>query len=223
MNLVVQWYKSDVRKQRFQLRCQVVTHIFSFFFNLVEKNLLRVKIFSKCCENGIASLRKRKLWRRRRGRASSKTNLHYPRNRYRFQELAQPQYVITVFISKSVEIQKKATVVVFHQTTKNLLISRCCFAEEGYKNIQRFMYNARAQPLIVLLIKPFVCRPFSLPLSSLKEAPAEAHLVYKETMQNFSCPLRYLIPFFRRRRLTKFREFQFPKRDFSAKSRNPSS
>ena len=31
-----------------------------------------------------------------------------PRNRYRLQELAQPQYVITAFISKSVEIQKKS-------------------------------------------------------------------------------------------------------------------
>ena len=38
--------------------------MFSFFFNLVEKNVLRVKKCFKCCENGIASLRKRKLqWR----------------------------------------------------------------------------------------------------------------------------------------------------------------
>ena len=37
---------------------------FPFSLNLVEKNLLRVKFFSKCCENGIACLRKRKLqWR----------------------------------------------------------------------------------------------------------------------------------------------------------------
>ena len=35
--------KRDVRKQRFQVRCSVVTYIFSFFFNLVEKILLRVK------------------------------------------------------------------------------------------------------------------------------------------------------------------------------------
>ena len=37
---------------------------FLFFFNLVEKNLLRVKKISKCCENGIACLRKGKLQRR---------------------------------------------------------------------------------------------------------------------------------------------------------------
>ena len=42
----------------------VVTYIFSFFCNLVEKNLLRVKIFFKCCENGIACLQKGKLCRR---------------------------------------------------------------------------------------------------------------------------------------------------------------
>ena len=65
MNLVVKWYnKQDVRKQRFQVRYWVVTDIFSFFFYLVEKNLLRVKKFSKCCEHGIACLRKGKLRRR---------------------------------------------------------------------------------------------------------------------------------------------------------------
>ena len=44
----------------------MVSYISSFFFNLVEKNLLRVKKFSKCRENGIACLRKGKLRRRRR-------------------------------------------------------------------------------------------------------------------------------------------------------------
>ena len=39
----------------------MVSYIFSFFFNLVEKNLLRVKNFSRCCKNGIACLRKGKL------------------------------------------------------------------------------------------------------------------------------------------------------------------
>ena len=39
-------------------------HIFLSFFNLVEKHLLRVKKFLKCCENDIACLRKAKLqWR----------------------------------------------------------------------------------------------------------------------------------------------------------------
>ena len=42
----------------------MVSYIISFFFNLVEKNLLRVNKFSKCCENGIACLRKGKLPRR---------------------------------------------------------------------------------------------------------------------------------------------------------------
>ena len=39
----------------------MVTYIFSFFFNLVEKNLLTVKKISKCCENGITCLRKGKF------------------------------------------------------------------------------------------------------------------------------------------------------------------
>ena len=42
----------------------MVTYIFSFFFNLVGKTLLRVKRFSKCCEKGITCLRKRKLRQR---------------------------------------------------------------------------------------------------------------------------------------------------------------
>ena len=37
---------------------------FSFFFNLVEKNSLTVKKFSKCRENGIDRLRNGKLPRR---------------------------------------------------------------------------------------------------------------------------------------------------------------
>ena len=40
---------------------------FPFFFTLVETNLSRVKKFSKCCENGIACLRKGKLRRRHAG------------------------------------------------------------------------------------------------------------------------------------------------------------
>ena len=39
----------------------MVTFIFSFFFNLVEKNVLRVDKCSKCCKNGIACLGKGKL------------------------------------------------------------------------------------------------------------------------------------------------------------------
>ena len=63
MILVVEWYKRDVRKQRFQVRYWVlVNYIFSFFFKLVEKTLLTVIKFSKCGENGIAF--KGKLLRR---------------------------------------------------------------------------------------------------------------------------------------------------------------
>ena len=47
------------RGSRFDARW-LVTYIFSFFINLVEKNILRVKNFSKYCENGIACLRKGK-------------------------------------------------------------------------------------------------------------------------------------------------------------------
>ena len=51
------------RGSRFDARRGGCLHVF-LFFNLVEKNLSRVKKFFKCCENGIACLRKRKLqWR----------------------------------------------------------------------------------------------------------------------------------------------------------------
>ena len=43
----MQWYKRDVRKQvPGSTRYCVVAYIASFFFNLVEKNLLLVKILS---------------------------------------------------------------------------------------------------------------------------------------------------------------------------------
>ena len=62
MNLVVSWYKRDVKKQRFQVRYWVVSNIFIFLYISREKF---VEKFSKCCENGIACLRKGKLqWRR---------------------------------------------------------------------------------------------------------------------------------------------------------------
>ena len=76
MNLVVSWYKRDVKKQRFQVRYWVVSNIFIFLYisreKFVEKCLctlldviIKTKIFEKCCENGIACLRKGKLHRRR--------------------------------------------------------------------------------------------------------------------------------------------------------------
>ena len=61
MNLVVSWYKRDVKKQRFQVRYWVVSNIFIFLYISREKF---VEKFSKCCENGIACLRKGKLQRR---------------------------------------------------------------------------------------------------------------------------------------------------------------
>ena len=55
---MVRWYKRDVKKRRFGwlLACT-----YFFFFNVVEKNLLIVKKFSKCLENGIACLQKGKF------------------------------------------------------------------------------------------------------------------------------------------------------------------
>ena len=60
MNLVVSWYKRDVKKQRFQVRYWVVSNIFISLYISGEKF---VEKFSKCCENGIACLRKGKLRR----------------------------------------------------------------------------------------------------------------------------------------------------------------
>ena len=57
------------RKQRFRVRCQVVTCQFSFFFNLVEKNSFTVKKISKCRENSIDRLRKGNAQRRSRSRS----------------------------------------------------------------------------------------------------------------------------------------------------------
>ena len=68
MNLVVSWYNRDVKKQRFQVRYWVVSNIFIFLYISREKF---VEKFSKCCENGIACLRKGKL----RQRPSSRTNI----------------------------------------------------------------------------------------------------------------------------------------------------
>ena len=50
--------KRDVKKQRFQVRYWVVSNIFIFLYISREKF---VEKFSKCCENGIACLRKGKL------------------------------------------------------------------------------------------------------------------------------------------------------------------
>ena len=55
------WYRRDVRNQNFRVRYWVVTYILSFFFNLVEKNLLIVNKISKCRKNGIDRLRNEQL------------------------------------------------------------------------------------------------------------------------------------------------------------------
>jgi len=47
----------------FRVRYFAVTYKFSFFFNLVGKNSLRVKKISKCRENGIDRLRNGQLLR----------------------------------------------------------------------------------------------------------------------------------------------------------------
>ena len=46
-------------------------------------------------------------------------------------KLAPVEYATNAFSSKSVEIRKIAVVVRALQTTQNLVISRCCFAEDG--------------------------------------------------------------------------------------------
>ena len=71
MNLVVSWYKTDVKKQRFQVRYWVVSNIFIFLYISREKF---VEKFSKCCENGIACLRKGKLRCRQRRQATAKNS-----------------------------------------------------------------------------------------------------------------------------------------------------
>ena len=50
----------------------VATYIFSFFFNLVEKNFLIVKTSLKCCENGINCLQHRQLQRSERWKKDMK-------------------------------------------------------------------------------------------------------------------------------------------------------
>ena len=73
MNLVVSWYKRDVKKQRFQVRYWVVSNIFIFLYISREKF---VENFSKCCENGIACLRKGKLRRLQPSRGTGQFFYH---------------------------------------------------------------------------------------------------------------------------------------------------
>ena len=58
----------------FVVRYRVVTYILSFFFNLLEKNLLIVKEFSKCHENNINRWQNGQLRRRRRRAYASSSN-----------------------------------------------------------------------------------------------------------------------------------------------------
>ena len=56
--------------------------------------------------------------------------------------------------------EKLAVAVLVLQNTQNLVISRCCFAEDGK---EMYKESKRTCRTIVLLIKPFVCWRFSLP------------------------------------------------------------
>ena len=86
-------------------------------------------------------------------------------------ELPSAEYVKKAFISKC-KLEKSAVVVQVLGVTQNFIISRCCFAEDGYEMYQD--YDARAEA-IVQLIKPFVycdVLDFSLPSSSwLRKLP----------------------------------------------------
>ena len=76
---------------------------------------------------------------------------------------ALAEYVTNAFSSKK-NYEKLAVVVHVLQTTLNLVISRCCFAEDGKEMYQELKRTCTA---IVLLSKAFVCfLTFSLPLPS---------------------------------------------------------
>ena len=66
---------------------------------------------------------------------------------------ASAEYVTNTFSSKK-NYEKLAVVVHVLQTTHNLVISRCCFAEDGKEMYQELKRICIA---IVLLIKAFVC------------------------------------------------------------------
>ena len=66
---------------------------------------------------------------------------------------ASAEYVTNAFSSKK-NYEKLAVVVHVLQTTHNLVISRCCFAEDGKEMYQELKRTCIA---IVLLIKAFVC------------------------------------------------------------------
>jgi len=66
-------------------------------------------------------------------------------------KLAPAEYATNAFNSKQ-KYEKLAVVVHVHQTTQNLVISRCCFAEDGNEMYQELQRTCTA---IVLIIKPF--------------------------------------------------------------------
>ena len=66
---------------------------------------------------------------------------------------ASAECATNTFSSKT-NYEKLAVVVHVLQTTHNLVISRCCFADDGKEMCQELQRTCTA---IVLLIKPFVC------------------------------------------------------------------
>ena len=67
-------------------------------------------------------------------------------------KLASAEYATNAFNSKW-KYEKLADVVHVLQTTQNLIISRCCFVEDGKEMYQELKRMCAA---IALLIKPFV-------------------------------------------------------------------
>ena len=66
---------------------------------------------------------------------------------------ASAEYATNAFSSKK-SYEKLAVVVHVLQTTHNLVIPRCCFAEDGKEMYHELKRTCKA---IVLLIKTFVC------------------------------------------------------------------
>ena len=67
-------------------------------------------------------------------------------------KLASAEYATNAFNSKQ-KYEKLANVVKVLQTTQNLVISRCCFVEDGKEMYQELKRTCTA---IVLFFKPFV-------------------------------------------------------------------
>ena len=81
------------------------------------------------------------------------------------------------------KFQKLSVVIHVLQTTQNLVISRCCFAENGKKCTKN--YNTPAQPLPCSLRLPYTFRGVSRPNRITKYGViAEKSLLEKKILRN---------------------------------------